>query len=685
MAGKRVRCKQCGEIFRIDASDMPSDLPADLPAQGPDLDALERSLGGESLDSSAGTVAGSMSGAAGGPMVDAKGKVRIERDASVQDFAVAGGGANALRSNYRYRYAGAKQIDQFMPWVLVVITLLLVGRASLTTHASGEAAPSTAVGVSRFMFALLAYVIIVWPLCHIALKMATTRLRVSPPRAPLWRSFAGFMPVLMLGAGLYTLSGGQLSGLVMGLIVAAVVCVGSITLLFRLFPTEVPTASGYIAAGAIGGGAFAAAVLFAINLITAVVAGFDKNPVLFTSPIAVGLNWVKPPDVVVARPAPRPAPSTAPVQPIVPAPVSPVAPPLTSFATLPLPVPEGNDPQIVKLIDMPPIQPGFSQLIVPPVYSSAMGVVRDVAGGIVECWDRVTWKQPNPRPGTGFVVSQGELAINTDATRIFRLVRDPFDRLEHIPLGNTATMSPVPLPEGRVLVGFDTPDRVIVRLGAGDGLVLERYDVTSGDRVGPTPQPFTINGNRLTVRHFPSAVRFMPDGSGTVVAGLNNSDQAVLAYYRPGDQSMPTVRQVGWRDPRSYQPLSLSVSPTGKVALMLDSQGEAYLTTWDLRGGASSPLLDRKLGPLSTLRPGTWKGDTDPIVWLDDNTLLVYGNYVLDASTGRRIGSPLRLSNVTATYPTEEGTVLYVLQQNGLNTVARVRFDMDAIQTARGQ
>lgn len=705
MAGKSVRCKQCGEIFRIDAGDV-----------GVDLDALSNSVSDEEFPTHQGTAVRQAT-RAGGPALDEHGRPSIERPSDVEAFTIRGHGAGGPRSNYRFRYPGAKAVDQLLPWVLVALAFFLVGNASLTNEADVLTAPSTGVGISRMAILFAAYLFVVFPASHVALKMASTKMRFSLPSSAIWRSFAAFSPVLMMGGWLFINSGGAGMALGMGLVVGTALAIGAVAVLFRVFVNEVPTVAAYSAVGAIGSSVFAALVIVAINMIAVALAKMDKNPTLFVSPIAIGLNWIDKPTTPVAI-APKkpvvktPAPTTGgpttatttnpPVGPAVPQP--PVGPP-SPLIDQALPKPDEGQPQLLSALQLTPVLAGFDEVVLTPVESNAIAVIRNAAGGSVEVWDRVNFTQPTALRGRNFDRGQGALVVNTTGRHVFRMVRSPNDRLEEIVFGNAAPTPPITLvgsAANRQILGFVNDDEVIIRSSNDGGLALERYNVATGTQVyGPQMFKITPAGTSspapIVVDMSPTTVRILPDGSGVIVACRDpggGESGARLALYdlqaQNFDQPLST-RSLPFNSRYGLRPMGMAVRSSGETAMLLDSEGEGYLTVWQLRDpiidgkhvpGPNKPVLDQKLGSLSALRPTSWDDNLDPLVWIDEDTLLIYGKVVLDARTGRQLGT-LHIPNVIGQYSGGDGSVL-MLQSNGLSSLLRATFDKTALAKARG-
>lgn len=708
MAGKSVRCKACGEIFRIDP---PPGLDAGDPTgTNIDLDALERSFG----DADA-THGGSRAATGvGGPSVDAHGRSSIRRESGTQGLDLDGeGGGVTLRSNFRYRYPGARQIDKLLPWALVALTLFVVLQGSFRTEEAvvGEAhtqLPPTGVAVARTCILVALYVVIVWPISHIAITMASRKMRFSMPRAAAWRTFAGFTPVLMLGAGLFIFGGGEVSALVMGLIVGIALAVGAIAVLFRIFPNEIPTVGAYAAGGAMAGAGFAIAILIAGNLVAMSVAKSDPKIGLRVSPIAIGMPWPERPIEPVVVIAPRTNSATTGQ--------STSAPPADPIATIPqevvdagpqlLPLPNvpSGQVQLLGSLELAPVRGGFDAVIVPPTASDAIGVVRYADGGRIETWDRNTWRRPIAGIGRDFDAMRSPLILSPAGTRVIRLVTDPVDRIEELALGNTAVLPPkrVSPPNGgqRALFALLGESEALCTVRYGNSIALEQFSVAE-DRAPLPAETLKVSSRDIAISgSVAQTLRLLPNASGLVVACREtmidgSTGDARLLRYDLTDLSKPIVAgEIYLNRAVNVAPVSLALNASGdRAALVLNSGGELNLTIWDLKPSAAvtagqltlkSPSLDRKIGLLQTMRPASWDDGYDPIVWVDDQTILVYGRELRDVRTGRSLGET-NLTGLVGVLPRVDpkGRVTLIQTRSDGRTLVSVKFDAAALAKAR--
>lgn len=690
MAGKSVRCKACNTIFRVAEPESAAPEPGDL-----DFDALERSFTGEAVDTTTGR-----------PLVDAKGKVSIKRSSDVSDVALAGESAAAIRSNFRYRFPMAKQIDQFLPWVLLVGSLALLFNWCRSINDPGLTgiidAPPTNVALSRFFLLLAGYVIIIFPAAHIAMHSVSRKLRFSMPRAAAWRTFTGFMPLLLLGAGLYMLSGGAFFGLVAGLILGTLVSVGAITLLYRLFPNEMPMVAAYSAGGALLGFTFTAAALFAINHVSLAIANMSKKePELFVSPIALGLKWQEKP-IKLASTSPRPS-NPAANETRTPANVpttqdTAAANPTPSLLQpMPVPSPTSTDAKpLASKLEVTPVTPGFGVVVTPPVESKVVAAIRDA--GSMEIFNTESWIRTSN--SLEFQRSDWSIAPNTTGDVAVRVVRTPNYRIESLPLIRGKAPAPILL-EGsndRTILGFVDERTLLVLRHEHSRLALERYDVETSQRLGQHTSFGKTPADQLEVSWAPGCVRMTPNGACVLIAGrAATGDASVgrLALYNSANPgALVSKRDLPINARFDFRPVGLAINNSGRVAMLLNTDNEAYFTTWHMdmliegvvhMATSERQIVDRKLGLMSSMRPGDWEDwNYDALTWVSDDAVLLFGTYIVDAKTGRVLGET-GVKGVVGQIRESENTVLIVQRENMLRRVLRLTFDVAAIEAARKQ
>lgn len=211
-------------------------------------------------------------------------------DAAFVQFAPA-------RGNTPFVFPGSMLLDRYLPAILVA--LLVPWLAYL---AIGNKDEPGWVGVVRLLILLMTYASIVFPACLTGVRMAARKMNYELPSGAPWRAFATFLLPTTLGCAMWLSSrspGGLIFGTALGLIVGLPV----MWLLFRIRPDDAPVSLGY-GAGAFGAGMLAAVVLLSLlNLILyGVVKGTNAKHSLTMSPFGPGFMWE---GATIQRPKPN--------------------------------------------------------------------------------------------------------------------------------------------------------------------------------------------------------------------------------------------------------------------------------------------------------------------------------------------------------------------------------------------
>src|SRR4051812_37789010 len=269
LAGKRIKCRQCGVVFEVPSNTDPDDLDQGLNA----LAAMEESFGGSTTIMHA----------------------QQPTDLPVPDDVPMSGPISS-RLNVRFSYPGAAVVDRWLP------VLLLVGGGlwiALTAYGSDPNQPG--LTTARLFVMLCAYLGVVFPMGLRGVHLAARDLGFMLPRTSTFRALATFMPVFVLGSVLWMASGGKVSGLILGVVCGFLVSTGAMWLLFRLQPRELPAAVGYaggmvgIALGIAGG------AMFGMNaLLSSALVSMHKAEALPGSPFGMGFSWPKPSTAAIA-------------------------------------------------------------------------------------------------------------------------------------------------------------------------------------------------------------------------------------------------------------------------------------------------------------------------------------------------------------------------------------------------
>ncbi|MEZ0264304.1 MAG: hypothetical protein ACAI43_06225, partial [Phycisphaerae bacterium] len=329
MAGKRVKCKHCGEIFAIpaDAADGPEPLPVDAPAaplpriaplpkQGSRKAPVADDAGApdaedETRPNPAIRAIGSGAGKLKAPTSDEDeppAKIgdprhgiaaRVTRSADVRELDVAGDRPAAVvsvRPSVPWDFPGADPLDRFVPPVLAVSGLAWLGYMAAGAHPEGVAWP----GMLKLGVYLALFFVVGLPMGYAAVAWAARRRRFAMARPALWRALGAFAFPFALALILW-LVGGSGGMLIVGTILGAALACGAVWFLFRIQPQEVGTALGATAVGFSLSIAVSYVLMWVVSLIVAATARSSGTNRLAESPVGPTFAW----DVPVATDEPR--------------------------------------------------------------------------------------------------------------------------------------------------------------------------------------------------------------------------------------------------------------------------------------------------------------------------------------------------------------------------------------------
>jgi hypothetical protein len=693
LAGKRVRCKDCGQTFLIEPPEM-------LPDEPPDLSGIDESFSSGIVDSPAGLPA-----AASGSWRKAAEKT-IARDPGVQEMDLAGASV-AMRPNLRFRFNGAKEIDQYLPYVLllagVIFTPLFM--VNWANHAPG-------IGVSQGVLLLLCYFLAIGPCVTAAMRFAGQNVGYELPKQPLLRSFASFVPALILTLVIWKSGGGDFGSFALGLGVGGVLSMAVVWLLFRLFPNELPLTGLFALTGLLAGTALSIAVLFVVNLVVlSIVNNAGLQASLTESPVAHGMPWE------VTKPATEPEPTTPTVVAKTPTNTTPKPPVNTGGAdpalraliakldltgagtpdladTFPVirttPPPNVNAADLaLRMLVAAPVDPGFDSIVRPSSGGPALGVVR---GDRLDLTSMKSWLPAKSFTGWGSNAFGG-VVISPDASRTAEVKR--LTRLQIVVTDRDAPTAKKLIdldPTGDpVLVGFVDPNRLVIRRTSSASPGELAYEVISLDAVsGTSPRRAATLALRASesaalqiAPDATNAVQLLPDRSGIVAAGRDPSSggDAVLGLWAWGSD-VPVKR---WTMPVdsgfNVKPAGMAIDATAsKVAVLFTLEGstDLLLQIYDRNAAQGTGPREVPLIGVADLKPARWEDRYPPAVWVSDSTILLYGNTLVDAAAGTVRPIRLAAGEVVGQLPSNGPVVPLILMEGSSRRLALAIVNPDA-------
>lgn len=279
LAGKRVRCRGCGEIITVPRLTSPDD--GDIEDAGfeaappPSRPAGRGRPVGERLNP---TDERTIS-----PAVD----IGYEVDDGDDDKSARRG---ELRPNTPLPFPGSAVVDQLLPYVLLCLSL---GWVLIEMLRNNELGPIW-VPVVRVGTFLAIYLAAVWPVTRVGSVKGAERAGVELPPNHAWRVLCTFIFPATLGYVLWSINGGM-GSFVAGAVVGLVISLGAYYVLFRLEPEEagkaMPWVGGFYVASVVAGVAAFVGINFAVMTILS--AGRTAHEYA-TSPLGRQLPWNPP-------------------------------------------------------------------------------------------------------------------------------------------------------------------------------------------------------------------------------------------------------------------------------------------------------------------------------------------------------------------------------------------------------
>lgn len=298
MAGRRVRCRDCGSVFALPAEPDPhyrNEGAAGSGGSSVAADALSASSSGTHVAPGASKAGVAVAQRAQLADEAQLGVAAVGSDLqaleAAKDEAGTPGWTPPPRVNVGFDFPLSRYVDRWLPLVLLLIAASwLLSR----TVASNPAGPGW-VTVVRVLVFLAAFAAIVFPAGRYALRRAAPKLHFALPPQSSWRLFAALSVPFAAAVAMWLVTDGALSGLVLGCVAGSIVLAGGLWLLFRLRPEELPITLGAGVGAYVASVALSAGLLVVTNQIMAAAsAGGDSPTQLAMSPLGPGLPWPPP-------------------------------------------------------------------------------------------------------------------------------------------------------------------------------------------------------------------------------------------------------------------------------------------------------------------------------------------------------------------------------------------------------
>lgn len=382
MAGRRVRCRDCGGVFALTADAAPSppapreaDLkPARLPnginAASPSGELADDAARAFRIPAPAATMPEPRESAEIGNPLDAPDLAAADSDAVfAQAFSEV---RPAQRANYIHNFPYAYLLDRWVPPVAIGLS---IGWLLLQISLGNESGVGWAIALRIFLVAV-GYLLIALPLGWLGMTIGCRWARFARPPSALRRVVAATLFPYALLVILWLLAG-SLAGAIPGILVCLVVAGGLAWLLYRPSPDESLQSMAAAAVAFLGGVALCTAGLLGVNAAAQSVARRSSPSVeLVSSPVGPGLAWdvrppQEPPPAIVSREPNPPVPD--PVEPpaaTLPSPMPSPAPATRPAIASPAPLPATRPSRPTTMANLPPDPLESSGLFGPGTRSS---------------------------------------------------------------------------------------------------------------------------------------------------------------------------------------------------------------------------------------------------------------------------------------------------------------------------
>lgn len=657
MAGKRVRCKQCGNIFSL------PDSPDDEMSDGMQaLAELEKSF--HSADA---TSAGEDSPPASGESSEETPPEEEENYSG--DFYG--------RSNVRFRYPFAKEIDLWLPPALIVLSLIwLITQSINANETSIRWLPWLRIGVALFCFSVL-----IAPLTLALIRYAGRRFKFQMPSNDRRRAYAIYLFAFVMGYALWIAGDGQIPALLLGSFAGVALASAALWLLFRLYPTEIAPTAGFSAIGFFLGLGISIGLVFVGNLVVIQTLLAMKSPdSLPASPFGPHLPWITADqrNALTAGNNPKspvPSPSNPPrTSPTPAATENRDAVPVRQSSLTPAEV-----SPVVKSLEIAPLKEAFDQIIY-PLTDSGFRAFQHASGSntIIDLRDAQTWAQ---RASASFAtapeVSGNRYVLSPDGKFVAHIATFPRLSAQVWSFADRNVAYVLPLSDEKLtdpeLVGFVDSQKLIVRWQRPGGYGLDIRDLTSNQRIRLIEVPrYELDATAICVS---------PKGNLVAIAAAVGNKPSLLIYGLETGKEVPPV-VIGSLDPRwPVKPTGMAITAdSSKLGIIFEQDGNALLLAYQIDADlAKITQVAERIYPAGSMPTRSSQYSGSSLSWLPDGkSCLLYGQGIFDIATGRRIAE-LRLNNVQTCRASVPNLVEITAIPDDVRQVISLRLDMDKL------
>jgi len=586
-----------------------------------------------------------------------------------------------------FRYPFNDIVDSMLPWLLVLVFLVPAVWRAISNILS---MPRRWVGAVELGLVAVMYVALAIPLVIRALRSAARSFKFRLPDQIYWHVFAAMAVPIGLGSFFYAQLewNGFFFGYGLGLVLALVF----LAVEFSLLPIEILLSAGFVAS-------FYVAATVATWYVSTSVEPLGDLVVSMVHPSKKTPG--KPTVVVKKTPSSAPAAQPSNSTPVAPAPN--VVPGSTDYTLLsnparPVPTPDvtrslppqenikSSSPAVadINILTEPR---GFDQALLSRGGSPGLAVIRHgPSDDQIESWagDPLTMQGSASFKRTG-VNDRCILSPRGDA--FVRITNWPQSAAIVWSFASQSIVRTVELNERSgvpELVGYLNNDQLAIRYDRGGGAeALEIWDLRSQG----TPRPLFLQP------YIPNTMTFSPDGRSVAIAvradpnapkDALHGPQVMLINLATGIPRRLAITKLDPKLPITSAGIAFS-SDGSRVALLCENNDNLLIEGWQTTTLSPKPIYEHvyPAGILPLNQLASFPGRT--LSWLDKQTVLLYGNVILDLPTGKMLAA-MALPQIRDQQVIDEQNILLQYQTSqGTNALMHVKLDRDVLEQSRGK
>lgn len=684
LAGKKVKCKECGGIIAIPAPGSEEDFDFGAIDVEPEQPAPGRSSAGARVE-----------------------QPRYEQPVDEEEPA----GGEAIPE---YNFKGAPVVQSVVPAILGAGCLgwmaVQAFRADDPNHGW--------VGPFRAAVYLLGYAVVVFPITLIGVRAAGQKAYVAMPENYRWKSF-GIFSVPAALAAIFTLISPSVVMLVVGIAVGLIISIGAFIFLFGIRPQRMGVAIGALIGYVIGGAVLGVALLFGIAFLVQAILGLTKTAHEYSfNPVGPQFMWTATPpeekkkhpivEVPTTEPAmTQPSESTGTTQPTTNpslAETHPTTNPTTQTAisTTKPATTQAVHPTVVEhtlsplLTGEPSVLP-VDSFLEASFCGQGMGstVLLQTAhadfGDSFELWNATngTWSKGIAFSTQPKTAEHSPIVLNARGTALARMIEFPRVCVEFRSLlseaaasDNTNAKKADPdLSRGPAWepLGFTTPSYVMVVNRTGNVPIAEVLDPLALAGAQLIGRPITLEGLPPTSR---CSLVLSPDAH--YLAAVRYSAIPTAVAPKVGNYLTINSLNVAARDPLKLGltnlPENAPVAVTGlcywqdgsRVSLLYQEGGNGLIETY--QSPTAKQLKYRIFTGPAGFPAKDFRGSALTVI-ADGSAFLINGRYVVDADTIDPLGD-LGIEGVEDVHLVDHGTLQMLVKSEGKSKILLVKLDL---------